>query len=347
MILRMMRTTSAAALNRPAFVETVTASPGEDPRSMYIRVSREGGAPVYISVGGPEVPHPPSVLILDGIGCVGWTFRRVVPVLAQDRRVAMLHYRGHGRSPMPSRPWRLGIPDLADDAAAAIDEAALGPVLVVGYSMGFQVALELYRRYPNKVLGLVSIAGPPGHTLARFQPTGPLPSLPLVPLVRAVTRYGRGLTDRVWRNFVPSRTAQALAVTTQVDGSRVALDDLEYYARQLREIRPELFVEMLAEAHRHNAADLLPHIRVPTLVVAGGKDQFISLETLRDMAFRIPGAEWMVLPEASHALPAEYPEVLVPKLQELLARLAAGRQTEIGHDQRHGDPTPPGDPRTG
>ena len=52
----------------------------------------------------------------------------------------------------------------------------------------------------------------------------------------------------------------------------------------------------------------MSRVRVPALIMAGGQDRFIPLATMREVAFTIPGAQWVVVPDASHALPAEYPE---------------------------------------
>lgn len=280
---------------------------------MHVRVTRDEDAPVYLAVDGPAEPRRPPLLVLDGVGCVGWTFRQVIPDLAAERRVALLHYRGHGRSPTPQRPWRLGIHELADDASAAIEEVSLAPAVVVGFSMGFQVALELYRRHREKVAALVSIAGPSGRTLAGLRGNSALGGA--LPILQALTRGGREWTERLWRHVIPSRSAQAFALSTQVDGTRIAPDDFRYYARQLGSINPELFVDMLAQAHRHCADDVLEQIHVPTLVIAGGRDGFIPVETLRAMAFRIPAAQWVVFPNATHALAAEYPHELAARLQ--------------------------------
>ena len=143
--------------------------PADDGEVWELR--RPGGVSLRYLRSGPDDAEAPSILILDGIGCSGWAFRRIIPRLAERRRVVHLHYRGHGRSPDPPRPWRIRMTDFADDAAAACEHAGLGPVVVVGFSMGFQVALELFRRHRSRIVGLVSLAGPSGRVLRNFQGT--------------------------------------------------------------------------------------------------------------------------------------------------------------------------------
>lgn len=274
------------------------------------------GASLFARVAGPTRAR--GILILDGIGCSGWAFRRIVPLLARRHRVALMHYRGHGRSPNPPRPWHLGIHELADDAARVIEVLELDRPLVVGFSMGFQVALELYKRHRGLVGGLASLAGPSGQVLSSFQGTDA--ARHFLPVLKAATRYAEDWTLRVWQRVLPSNAFKWLGLQTQLNADRIELVDLEFYLSQMAKMSPELFVEMLSEAARHCAADVLPRVRVPTLVIAGGQDRFVPLATMREVAFSIPGAQWVVIPDASHALPAEYPD----EIAHHLLRFAGG-----------------------
>lgn len=280
------------------------------------QIQREDGALVCYSVAGPTDAPPEAILILDGIGCSGWAFTRIVPRLAATRRVIRLHYRGHGRSPTPPRPWRLDMATLADDAAAACTHAGVRSAVVVGFSMGFQVALELYRRHRALVAGLVSLAGPSGRVLESFQGTHAFAHV--LPVARAIVRIARDLTEKTWRRLVPSPLTTQIGMATQLNADRIAAADFEFYTRQLAAVNPELFLSMLDEANRHSAADLLPQIDVPTLIVAGARDTFVPLPTMRALAFAIAGVRWEVLPEGTHAIPAEYPA----EIGETIARFA-------------------------
>ncbi len=274
--------------------------------ALPIRLRRDDGAALWLFAFGPRDAPAPAILILDGIGCAGWAFERSLPLLFERHRVILMHYRGHGRSPDPPKPWRLNIPVLADDAAAACDHLGLTNVVVVGFSMGFPVALELYRRHRHLVAGLVSLAGPSGRVLTSFQGTAAFARL--LPFVRATTRIAHDLTLRAWRKILPSPLSREFGLRSgQVNAERIEAADLELYMRGIAAMNPELFLTLLDEAHRHSAADVLPTISVPALIVAGGRDSFVPLETMRSLAFAIPRVLWKVFPEASHALPAEYP----------------------------------------
>lgn len=287
-------------------------------------VVRDDGAQIHVRSleppdGSARREQRPALLILDGIGCAGWAFRRLAPQLATTYRVVLMQYRGHGNSPSPPRPWQLGMHTLADDAAAVCDELQIERTVALGFSMGFQVALELYRRHRSRVAGLISLAGPPGQPLASFQGTDAFAFA--LPFIVAATRVASQMTAKLWQTILPSRRAIDFALRYEVNRDRIDSRDFELYLRQMADMNPELFVAMLEQAQRHCAEDLLPEIRVPTMVVAGARDDFVPLARLRAMAFAIPGARWEVLDEATHALPAEYPDELARRLDSFLKEL--------------------------
>jgi len=205
---------------------------------------------------------------------------------------------------------------LADDAAAASTALGIDRVVVLGFSMGFQVALEFYRRHHERTAGLISLAGPPGQPLESFRGTNTFAFA--LPFMVAATRMATQLTTRAWRSILPSRQVFDIGLRFEVNRARIDSRDFELYLRGMADISPELFVAMLEQAHRHCADDLLPRIRVPTLVIAGARDEFVPLPRLREMAFAIPGARWEVFDDATHALPAEYPDEIAERIAAFL-----------------------------
>ena len=71
-------------------------------------------------------------------------------------------YSGHGQSSGTFEEGCIG--DWAEDTVAAIDGLTDGPVIVVGSSMGGWQALLYARAEPERVAGLITIAGAPDFT---------------------------------------------------------------------------------------------------------------------------------------------------------------------------------------
>lgn len=91
--------------------------------------------------------------------------------MAEHHRVVHWHYRGHGRSPLPPPGLAPSIPQFAEDLAAVLEAARVKSAVVVGHSMGVQLALEFHRLHPDRVRALVLVSGSPGHPLDTFHDT--------------------------------------------------------------------------------------------------------------------------------------------------------------------------------
>jgi pimeloyl-ACP methyl ester carboxylesterase len=100
-------------------------------------------------------PSAPTILLLHG-----WTasadlqFFTAYETLAESYSFVAVDHRGHGRGIRNVRePFRLE--DAADDAAALVEALGLGPVILVGYSMGGPISMLFWRRHPELVAGVV------------------------------------------------------------------------------------------------------------------------------------------------------------------------------------------------
>jgi pimeloyl-ACP methyl ester carboxylesterase len=117
----------------------------------------------------------PDVLLCNGLGAplVSW------PSLAgadSGFRVHTWDYRGLGGSARPSDPARITVADHVDDAVALMDHTGLERAVVASWSIGVNVAFELAERHPDRVSGLLAVAGVPGGTFAAM--FGPLRGSP-------------------------------------------------------------------------------------------------------------------------------------------------------------------------
>jgi pimeloyl-ACP methyl ester carboxylesterase len=64
----------------------------------------------------------------------------------------------------------------------------------------------------------------------------------------------------------------------------------------------------MARASAENVRDVLPHIKVPTLLVSGDKDVRAPLAVAEDLHAAIPGSTLVVLSDAGHICNIEAPE---------------------------------------
>ncbi len=86
-----------------------------------------------------EAGHGPAVILIPGWTMPAWIWDGQLDRLAADHRVVALDLRGQGRSGGWTRSPSLG--RLARDVEGCARALALGPVVVVGWSLGAEVAL--------------------------------------------------------------------------------------------------------------------------------------------------------------------------------------------------------------
>lgn len=266
-------------------------------------VAPEDGTRLFYSDDRHDQPGLP-VALCDGIGCDGYVWRYLRRSLA-PRRVLHAHYRGHGRSQAPRDRGRVGIDDLADDLAAVLDDAGAERAVLVGHSMGVQVALETWHRHRARVAGLVLVCGAPSHPLRTFRGVRTLEDL-LPTVERLIVRAPRFING-VTRTLVPTRLALAIARRVEINRDLVRPEDFMPYLEGLARMDVRVFLAILAAAGAHSSEPWLGEIDVPVLVVSGGRDGFTPPERSRQMADAIPGAVLLEVPDGSHTAPIERP----------------------------------------
>lgn len=277
----------------------------------------------------------PAVVLTDGIGCAGFIWNRLAPALARRRRVLHWNYRGHGASEPPRDPARSSVADCVTDLLAVLDAAGEERAVLAGHSMGVQIVLEAHRRAPERVAALLLVCGAPGRLLDTFHDTDVLHRA--LPWVRAAVDRWPGLARSAFRALVSAEVSMDYALAFEVNRALLQREDLAPYFRDLSRVEPALFVRLLSSAAEHDTTAHLPHVRVPTLVVAGVRDGFTPLHLSTSMHEAIPGSELLVLPGGTHVAPLEYPELLQDRVTDFLERHVPARRPRRGPAPRAGE----------
>ena len=95
-------------------------------------------------------------------------------------------------------------------------------------------------------------------------------------------------------------------------------EEFEPYFAHLRQLDLRVYFALAQDLLTHDASDLLPSIRLPTLVVAGERDLFTPLSRSQELASAIAGAELLVLRGGSHAALVEQPDLINLTLEKFL-----------------------------
>jgi pimeloyl-ACP methyl ester carboxylesterase len=288
----------------------------EDGTRLFVRTK-----PAQTSTEG-HAKLPIQAVFCDGILCDGFIWKYLWDDVARVCDVAHFHYRGHGRSGAPVDKDRIDIAAHAADLNTVRKDLGDRKVVVIGHSMGTQVALEEWRRYPKNVAGLVLICGSFGKVTQSFRG---VPILDMIlPKVMDIVDKQPDIARALWSRIPPEMALRAALIARDVDPNHVRREDMLPYLKHMTHVDFAMFLRMLRAAGEHTAEDWLAEIDVPVLVVAGEKDTFTPASLSESMVERIPGAEMLMVHGGSHVAPIEQPDLINPRIKQFLERCAEG-----------------------
>src|SRR5829696_5698501 len=117
------------------------------------------GAGNYAEVNGLNMYYEihgtgqPLVLLHGALSAIGTSFAKVLPSLAETRRVIAVELQAHGRTADTDRPLRYVL--MAEDTAALLGHIGVEAVDIFGWSLGAGVALQVAIRHPEVVRKVV------------------------------------------------------------------------------------------------------------------------------------------------------------------------------------------------
>lgn len=268
-----------------------------------------------------------AVVLANGIVCTDTYWTYLFPHLAQHgHRVVCWDYRAHGRSGPPANPNEVTLSSHARDLWAVADAAGVRRAVLVGHSMGVQTILEAYRLEPARVAGLVSLAGPYEHPDRTFygSPLGHY----VLPFVELSATPVPPLTRLTWRTLVGRAEVMYWAGRVgRLIGPHASRELMAEYFEHVAGLDPLLVLRMARAMGDHSARDLLQRIDVPTLVVAGAKDVMTPPRLAEEMADAVPGARLEVVPEGSHTLPIDDPDLVDRLVEEFVVEVSRATRT--------------------
>ncbi len=291
-------------------------------------VSRMDGTPIYYDIvepllgldDGVQSDHP-TVVMSDGIGCDGYVWKHLRRALARSYRLIHWHYPGHGRSPKPKDPQRLSIAGLASDLCCVLDDAGVSAAIACGHSMGVQVTLEAYRRSPERISAQILACGSPENPLKTFRGTDLFESF--LPTVTSLVERTPWLFNRISRKLLPTRLAYEIATLLEANEALLDQNDFMPYLEGMARVDIRLFLAMLRGARAHSAVDLLPSVRIPTLIIGGTYDTFTPPALSARMHSSIPDSELFMVENGTHTAPIERPDEVNRAVLDFLRRRVA------------------------
>ena len=246
----------------------------------------------YVELGDPAGE---PLLLLHGYTDSSRSWSLTAPYLGKYR-LLIPDQRGHGGSDAPLCCY--GATQFADDARLFLDALGVKRAAVAGHSLGSMVAISFAADHPERVSRIILIG-----------------STALAPVERGSWLYENAMALRApldpsspfLREWHPSNQP------TAVDPVFAEAVEKEYLDIPLHVWRGVMRELAYVPAGRH-AQD----IKVPVLVLSGGKDSLFPAHHHASLIKAFPDAEAMIFPELGHNPNWERPEEVAAIMQRFL-----------------------------
>jgi pimeloyl-ACP methyl ester carboxylesterase len=257
----------------------------------------------YYAAGTRGAGEP--VIFLHGFPTSSHLWGDVVRQMPVGHRLIVLDQLGYGRSDRPDGA-AVTVSAHARRVLEVLDALNVPEACVVGHDLGGAVGQWLALHAPDRVtrLALINSVGLDGWPRWRTRLARSLPGVARLlpaPLLAGEAYAGlqSGFANR--------------------DEGRRALDVfLRPFVQSLG--RAALLAHLDAQRCNETAAMSLDGIRVPTAIVHGARDPFLSASLSRRLQRAIPGATLELITDASHFSPLDAPERVAAAVGALLAR---------------------------
>jgi len=185
----------------------------------------------------------------------------------------------------------------------------VGRAIVGGNSLGGEIAWQLALADPDRVAGLVLVDAAGFDFVPESLPLGF--RIARIPVLREPMRW-----------LLPRRAIEVSVLDVYGDPGKVsaALVD-RYYELALREGNRVALMRRMDQL-APTPVGRLPEIKVPTLILWGGKDRLIPLRWGHEFEKAIPGSRLVVFPNLGHVPQEEDPTATLAALRDWLPQVA-------------------------
>ena len=246
----------------------------------------------------PNPSGKPPVLLLHGLGADSTSWSLQVPALIQAGfRPVAPDAPGFGGSAYDGHGWN--IRRVAAQMAGLLEELQIGPVHVVGLSMGGTIAQQFALDFPQLTKKLVLVS-----TFSVLRPDEFSGWAYFIRRVTSVVTMGQAAQAQMvaWRVF-PHPNDQELR---------------EMFLAIVARADPRAYRRAMVALGLFNSTRRLREIRVPTLVITGADDSTVRPARQRLLVQGIQGAKQVIIADAGHAVSVNQAEEFNQALVEFL-----------------------------
>lgn len=268
--------------------------------------SNASAHPLHVRVRGEGYP----VLCLHGHPGSGRSMSVFTEHLSRRFKTLAPDLRGYGQS---QTTQDFAMQDHLADLKALLDRQGIARCLVVGWSLGGILAMELAFRMPERISGLILVA-----TAAYPRSNHPAVSWQDDALTGIAALVNLAIPGWEWNiETFGKRSLFRYLIQQHTPETYRYLAQEAVYAFQKTSPQANRALNT-ALRQRYNRLAELEKIRCPCLVLAGEGDRHITADSSRETAQHLAHSEWRCYPNTAHLFPWEIPSQMLQDIDQWL-----------------------------
>ncbi len=237
-----------------------------------------------------------ALLLIHGFLSSTFSFRRLIPLLRKEYTVISIDLPGFGKSEKALH-FTYSYENYGKLILTFIEALGLNKVIIIGHSMGGQIALHIAKQEAEKIEKLI-LLGSSGYLGKAKRRTIYSSYLPF---------YSWFLKRWFYKQDVKENLLSVVHDTALIDE-----ESIQGYTEPFKE---KNFILSMVRLLRHREGDLTSHelkdIHTPCLLIWGENDETVPLDVGKRLATDLPNAELVVYDKVGHLIPEEKPEELM------------------------------------
>jgi pimeloyl-ACP methyl ester carboxylesterase len=273
------------------------------------------GTRLFYSIEGQGKP----LIFCYGLVCssLHWTYQ--IEHFSRNYQTIWFDYRGHQNSDAPQDLSTLTVENIAHDLELLLAELGIDEAVFLGHSMGVNVVLDLYKRAPEKVIGMVLANGTAKRPLENLFRHNAFQTL--FDLLRKAYDKSPELVSLVWKLQKGNPLTRSLITLGGFNPHLTPQEDIELYVDQVADMDPAVMVNLIGDYGKYDATSWLHRMKAPALLIAGEKDHITPLDQQELMAQLMPDARLEVIKHGSHCPQMDLPDFVNLKIERFLEEL--------------------------
>ncbi len=263
---------------------------------------------------GQEHGTDGAVVLLHGLPGDSFSWRHIMPALADQRAVYAFDMLSYGKSDHPW-PADVSIWGQADVLAPCLRALNLTNIVLVGYDVGGGVAQVLATRMASERVKAIVLVSTTCYAQA-FAPNWPLPDMLKRQEYDAPRRTTEEQLAADFKATFPTGAADPKVITHNL---------LEHYlAPWTSEVGKEnLFQHIRKQLPNYSmsVASDMKWVNKPVLVIWGEKDEVLSPSYAERLHRDIPGSQLALLPNTGHLVLEEAPDAVANAISKFVSKL--------------------------